>query len=224
MTDDPTIPNGFHGTARLFPMPNVVLFPGIVQGLHIFEPRYRQMTADALAADSLIAMALLKPGFEEDYDGKPPIEPVACLGRVIWHEDLPDGRYNLRLRGLARVRIIEEVPSDRLYRVASVEIIPEAVPADPGKLKELRQKLADAVLPQFDDGPALRQVQELFEGEMTLGRVCDVLAYALPLPVEMKQALLAEADVSRRAATITDALRVSAARADRKFPPEFSPN
>ena len=74
------------------------------------------------------------------------------------------------------------------------------------------------------DGPAKRQVQELFDGEMTLGQVCDLLAYALPLPGEVKQAMLAEPHAGRRAAAIADALRVSAARADRLFPPRFSPN
>src|SRR4051812_45790988 len=111
-------PDDFDGTARLFPLPNLVLFPGVVQGLHVFEPRYRQMTSDALASDSLIAVVLLLPGWEEEYDSKPPVEPVACLGRVVWHEKLSDGRFNLRLRGAARVRILEEVPTDRLYRTA----------------------------------------------------------------------------------------------------------
>ena len=73
-------------------------------------------------------------------------------------------------------------------------------------------------------GPAHRQLQELFDGEMPLGQVCDVLGYALPLSVEMKQGLLAEAHAGRRAQALIDALRSSAARTDRPFPPGFSPN
>ena len=101
MTDSPP-PGEFTGTARLFPLPNIVMFPTVVQGLHVFEPRYRQLVKDALAGDRFVAIALLKPGWEDDYENAPAIEPVACLGRVTWHEKLADGRYNLRLRGAAR--------------------------------------------------------------------------------------------------------------------------
>ena len=73
-------PDEFAGTARLFPLPNLVLFPHVVQPLHIFEPRYRQLMADALADDRLIAMALLRPGWEEDYHRKPADPPGRLPG------------------------------------------------------------------------------------------------------------------------------------------------
>jgi Lon protease-like protein len=126
---------------------------------------------------------------------------------------------------VARVRIREEIPTDRLYRTARVEAVAETAPSPHENLKALRKNLADVVLPRFDDDPpAGRQLRELFDGEMTLGQLCDVLAYALPLPLELKQAMLAEADVSVRAVSIADAFRAAAARAGRKFPPEFSHN
>lgn len=210
-------PSDYSGIARLFPLPDLVLFPHVVQGLHIFEPRYRQMTADALAADGRIALVMLR----EDET----IESVACVGEIVWHEELPDGRYNLRLRGACRARVVEEVPTGRLYRSARVEAIPDVVPADLAALSQLRRDLAAAVLPRFaDDSAARQQLQELFDGDMTLGYVCDVLSYALPLPPAAKQALLAEPRVDRRAATIAETLRVTAARADRPFPPPFSAN
>src|SRR5436190_14980354 len=87
------------GTARLFPLPNLVFFPQVVQPLHIFEPRYRQMTADALEGDRLIALVLPKPGYEADQSESPPVHPVACLGKIIADQKLEDGRYNLLLRG-----------------------------------------------------------------------------------------------------------------------------
>src|SRR5215510_11390422 len=93
---------GFTGTARLFPLPNLVFFPHVMQPLHIFEPRYRQMTADALAGDRLIALVLPTPGWEADYAGRPAIHPVVCLGQVVTEQRLEDGRYNLLLRGLTR--------------------------------------------------------------------------------------------------------------------------
>jgi Lon protease-like protein len=61
MSDSITLAN-FGGIARLFPLPHLVLFPQVVQGLHIFEPRYRQLMADVLADDQLMALVLLKPG------------------------------------------------------------------------------------------------------------------------------------------------------------------
>lgn len=226
MNDDHAALAGFDGQARLFPFPNLVLFPHVVQPLRIFEPRYRQMMVDALSDDGLIALVLLRPGWgEENYDDMPEIEPVACLGQIVWHEKLPDGRYNLRLKGLSRIRLEEEVPTDRLYRIARAERVPDVVPADLHRLKDLRRALANAVLPRFaSDGTAQRQLREIFQGDMSLGHVCDVLSYALPLPLEMKQALLAEPHVDVRAEIMTQALRVSAARSDRRFPPEFSDN
>src|SRR5262245_51787693 len=107
MDEDLAALENFSGVARLFPLPNLVLFPTIVQGLHIFEARYRQMTSDALAGDRLIALVLLRPGWEADYQGKPPLCEVACLGRIIRHERLEDGRFNLKLRGLRRARIVQ---------------------------------------------------------------------------------------------------------------------
>ena len=224
MNESPT-PSDFPGVVRLFPLPNLVMFPHVVQGLHIFEPRYRQLMADALAGDKLMAIALLKPGWEDAYEGEPPIESTACLGRVDRHVQLPDGGYNLRLRGLSRVRIVEELATARLYRTARVEIVADTSTAKPSVLKSLRKDLAAEVLPRFEaEGPARRQLEELFEGEMLLGQVCDVLAYALPLALDVKQSLLAESRSDRRARALIDALRAAAARANRKFPPDFSEN
>jgi Lon protease-like protein len=225
MNDDQAALAGFSGKVRLFPLPNLVLFPHVVQGLHIFEPRYRQLLTDALAGDKLIAIVLLQPGWEEEYDAAPAIEPIACLGRIGWHEKLSDGRYNLRLRGLSRIGLTDELPTDRSYRMASAELIPDVAPADLQRLKTLRRSLAEAVLPRFaGDGAAHQQLEELFSGDDPLGHVCDVLSYALPLPLDMKQALLTEPHVDLRAEIMIQALKVSAARADRVFPPAFSDN
>jgi len=108
----------------IFPLPNVVLFPNVFLPLHIFEPRYREMVADAVKSDRLIGMALLRPGWERDYEGRPPVYPVGCSG-VITHVDrLQDGRYNIVLRGVERFRIREE--DHRLsYRRAVVDSLPD---------------------------------------------------------------------------------------------------
>src|SRR5690349_16433355 len=108
----------------LFPLPNVVLFPGVFLPLHIFEPRYREMVADALAADRLIGMALLRDGWEGSYEGRPPVYSVGCSGVITHCEQLPDGRYNLILRGVERFRISEENHS-RAYRRALTQALPD---------------------------------------------------------------------------------------------------
>jgi Lon protease-like protein len=215
---------GFSGTARLFPLSNVVLFPHVIQGLHIFETRYRQMTADALAGDGLIAIVMLKEG-EDEEEPVPAIEAVGCLGRIVWHEELPDGRYNLRLGGLSRVRIIQELQSESLYRTARVAALADDAPTDFAALTKYRHDLAGVVLPRFaEDSAARNQIQELFDGDLPLGPVCDILSFALPLTSQLKQALLAETSVVQRAVALVDALRVAAARAGRPFPPPFSSN
>lgn len=224
MNDDRAALDAFDGLARLFPLPSLVLFPHVVQDLHIFEPRYRQLMADVLLADRLITMVLLKPDWEDQYDHRPAIEGVGCLGRVIWHEKLPDGRYYLRLRGLSRVRLGAEVPTDKLYRVARAEPVADVSPADLGRLTALRRGLAEVVLPRFADGPARQQLADLFASDRPLGEVCDVLGYALPLPLPLKQSLLAEPRADRRAEVMARALGAAPADDARRFPPEFSPN
>ena len=104
----------------LFPLPNVVLFPNVFLPLHIFEPRYREMVADALSSDRMIGMVLLKPGWQHGYEGRPPVYPIGCSGVITHVERLEDGRYNIVLRGVERFRILEE-DRRRLYRLASVE-------------------------------------------------------------------------------------------------------
>src|SRR3989441_8060711 len=104
----------------LFPLPNVVLFPNVFLPLHIFEARYREMVADAVASDRLIGMVLLRPGWEPNYEGRPAVYPIGCSGVMTHVERLGDGRYNLVLRGLERFRIVEE-DHDRPYRRAGVD-------------------------------------------------------------------------------------------------------
>src|SRR5947209_790301 len=131
----------------LFPLPNVVLFPRAVLPLHVFEERYKAMIADALRGDRQIAMALLRPGWEKNYHGKPAIEPVVCVGKILTHERLPDGRYNFLLQGHTRARLVRELESDRPYRLAELELLPED-PAMEIDLDEDRRR----ILATFENG------------------------------------------------------------------------
>jgi len=231
MSDDPLSLDEFNGLVRLFPLPNLVLFPFVVQPLHIFEPRYRQMMADALDGDRLLSIVLLKPGWEEDYHLKPAIHSVACVGRIVKEELLPDGRYNLLLHGLARARIIEEMPSDKLYRTAQVELLQDVLPASPQADAALREQMARVVPAWFvGETKTLRQVEKWLASELPTGTLADVFAFALPLPAEFKQGLLEEVNVQRRVERLLEGVAnwlpapPPALAAGRRFPPDFSPN
>ncbi len=217
----------FGGTARLFPLPDLVLFPHAVQPLHVFEPRYRQLMEDALAGDRLMAMALLQPGWEEHYHERPPIHPVVCLGHIGTEQRLPDGRFNLLLHGLRRARVLEEVATDRLYRTARVQLLPDVAVESEGLLRTLRRALGEQVS-AFCAGQAgaLEQVQGLLDGGLPLGVLCDVFAFALPLEVDVKKELLERPDVASRARLLIEQLPKLArpGAGQRHFPPDFSAN
>jgi Lon protease-like protein len=126
-------------TIPLFPLPNVVLFPSVFLPLHVFEPRYREMVADALAGDRIIGMVLLQSGFETEYEGRPPVYRIGCAGVITHSESLPDGRYNMVLRGLEKFRILDEDTS-HIYRLANIEALPE-VASDDDRETLRRQRL-----------------------------------------------------------------------------------
>jgi len=129
------------GTIPIFPLPNVVLFPNVFLPLHIFEPRYRAMVADALEGDRIIGMVLLQPGYESNYEGRPPVFPVGCTGVITHSEPLAEGKYNIVLRGLERFRITAE-ESGKAYRLAHVDVMPETVSEDHrSALRRHRQRL-----------------------------------------------------------------------------------
>ena len=108
----------------VFPLPNAVLFPGTTLPLYVFEPRYRQMVEDVLRHGRWLAVALLRPGFEADYEGSPEFHEMGGAGFLVRSNRLEDGRYEIVLEGRTRVRL-EEVPSARLYRMARAVPSPE---------------------------------------------------------------------------------------------------
>ena len=128
-------------TIPIFPLGDVMLFPRVTRQLHIFEPRYREMVADALDGNRVIGMVLLEPGYEADYEGRPPVSALGCAGIIEDFERLPDGRYNILLRGLTKFRITGEDQS-RAYRLADVEALPERLTdAERVTLADLREEL-----------------------------------------------------------------------------------
>jgi uncharacterized protein len=221
----------FSGTARLFPLPNLVLFPHVIQPLHVFEPRYRSLLEDALAGDRLIAMAVLLPGWEADYEGRPPLSPTACLARITTHHRLDDGTYNLLLLGLRRVRLLQELPPSRAYREAEVELCEDHYPVEEtGARSAIQRRLRTAllrVLPLLPE--AQEQMDQLLASDLPLGLLTDVVSYMLEIDIRAKEVLLGEANVHRRAELLLEHLAAARSSAGHAcglavFPPRFSVN
>jgi hypothetical protein len=185
----------------LFPLPTVVLFPNVFLPLHIFEPRYRQMVADALDGDRLIVMVLLKPGWEGEYEGRPAIYPVGCTSVITHVERLPDDRYNIVLRGVDRVRIDAE-DAGRQYRRAAVTPLPEQPTSadDRPALEHLRAHLESLVVPA---GAEIRMTAGVSDEE-----IVNALAQYLDLETIEKQALLERESVLERARALIDLLEM----------------
>jgi Lon protease-like protein len=189
----------------LFPLPNVVLFPNVFLPLHIFEPRYREMVADATAADRLIGMVLLRPGFESTYEGRPPIYSVGCSGVITHVERLDDGRYNIVLRGLERFRIIEEDHS-RAYRRARIEPLPECalLQHDREAVRNARAKLEALLSPAIGSAETDARTTAALSDE----DLVNALAQYLALDALEKQALLEQHGLRSRAESLVELLEM----------------
>jgi len=186
----------------LFPLPNVVLFPNVFLPLHIFEPRYREMVADAAGSDRMIGMVLLRPGWERDYEGRPPIYPIGCSGVMTHVEKLQDGRYNLVLRGLERFRILEE-NHDRSYRRAAIEPLHEQalLHDDRALVRRHREKLEHLLAPAIVGDakiPAAMSDEDLI----------NALSQYLDLEPLEKQALLEKPSLTTRAESLVELLEM----------------
>jgi uncharacterized protein len=183
----------------LFPLPDVVLFPHMPLPLHIFEPRYRKMTADAMASHQMIGMVLLKPGWEQDYYGRPPVYPVGCAGIVEECRPLEDGRFNIRLKGVSRFRIVAEQDGEP-YRRATVESLKDEV-GDAAALETGRRKVL-AAIGRAADAPSFLVTQPELPAELFVNAVCQALSLS---PVE-KQSLLDCDTLGRRCARLLEIL------------------
>ena len=195
----------------LFPLPTVVLFPNVFLPLHIFEPRYREMVADSVQSDRLIGMVLLRPGWERDYEGRPPVYPTGCSGLITHVEPLADGRYNIVLRGIERFRIQQEDHS-RSYRRAAVEPLAERELAaeDRAAIKLQRSKLEALLAPSVERD--LRRHAYVADPKIPLGMpdedLVNALAQYLDLEPLEKQALLEQQNLRRRAESLVELLEM----------------
>jgi Lon protease-like protein len=178
----------------IFPLPNCVLLPGGLMPLHVFEPRYRELTRDCLAGDQLMGVARLRPGFESSTYGRPPVYETCGVGKIICSEELPDGRFALLLRGVARVAIARELPSERKYRLVEAHPLDDMsydtqdAHAHHRRLIQLCDRLAEVI----DKGGS--QLRDLVRGFDSPGACADAVAAALVMDTDARQELLEALD------------------------------
>lgn len=185
----------------LFPLPNVVLFPGVALPLHIFEPRYRSMVRETLeTSHRMIGMTLLRGDWRDHYEGYPEIFAIGCAGRVVSSEPLPDGRYNIMLHGMREFVITGEV-RDRDYRQGTVEWRV----SDKGSLNgEVRSQLR-TLIERLTAGQQSEAALKLFEDPSVSDELMvNVFCFALEFSALEKQGLLEAGSLAERAARLSD--------------------
>ena len=199
-------PSGGGMTAvPLFPLPNVVLFPRAILPLHIFEERYKTMIAEALDGDRQIAMAVLQPGWEKSYHGAAAIDPVVCVGIILAHEQLDDGRYNLLLQGTARARIVREITLHP-YRTAELQPLQELPVLEIDLSNQRRHLISIFSNGRFTSVPLCQKFLEMLRSPVPTSDIADLVAFNLLDDVRLKQQLLSEPDPRKRAERVASAL------------------
>ena len=185
----------------LFPLPTTVFYPNTSLPLHIFEPRYRSMVADALNGKGEIGMILLKPGWESAYQGTPEIMTIGCLGKIKHHSKLPEGKYNILLSGLYRFRILNEIKG-KIYRQAQVEFLKEIndkdLTSEPSPIKEQLIRIMRLYLKNLPEGTKIEQALDM-KNCRNLAEFVDKLTHHFDLPVNKMQEFLEQQDVQKRA-------------------------
>jgi hypothetical protein len=189
----------FSGVIPLFPLATVVFFPNTLLPLHVFEPRYRQMVKDIIDGERIIGMVLLKPGWEKSYEGNPEIYSVVGMGRIVNSEPLDDGRFNIVLYGLKRVKIIDIV-KDIPYRLARVEILEDVHGTNENIYRE---RIVELIL-RWNGIIGKEHESHLIniDTRLPLENLIDAIASTSVSNVFEKQELLEEINVQKRAENI----------------------
>ena len=189
---------GFPRRVPVFPLAGVVLFPGALLPLHIFEPRYRTMVDDALAGDRLISLGLLKQCSPEEYESEPPFHDIVCVGQIVHHEPLDDGCSNIALIGLSAARA-QILGGDKPYSVAQLDLLSDRDDSTPNQLVKLGDVMGDS-LPGNTDLAGLRdQLSQFWSEERLPSALVNTCALTAPVFPVHKLELLEERSLSRRA-------------------------
>ncbi len=190
----------------IFPLPGVVFLPSSLLPLHVFEPRYCDLVKDALAGPRLISVPQLAPGWEAEYDGNPAVHQVAGLGQIVRHQALDDGRYNIILYGVARVRIVAETPVDTGYRRVRASLLSDELPPAQrlqSMIRELQALGASLMAVNPELAGALSRVAE---GRSDPVRYVDTVAHLVLTGSEIRQEYLEQDAVGARCAIVENVL------------------
>ena len=192
-------------TLGVFALPRIVLFPGASLPLHVFEPRYRALVRDALAGKRVFAMALLKPGYEADYEATPEIYPIGCAGRIDTVVPLPDGRYLLSLTGTQRVEFLDMAGADP-YRSHNVRYLSELAPADDSPAaREALLRLVSAYQQILSSVSGHKSIAPLPTGT-PFAETVNRIAFGLDIEPQVKYRLLENGDLFARAERLVSLL------------------
>lgn len=181
----------------VMPLPNAILFPRVLLPLYIFEPRYKKMLADCLAADRMFAVALLRKGWEKQGPNPAPY-PVATVGVIRTCVGRADGTSNLILEGVARVRLCQYV-KQRPYRVARIQPLPSlpgSAPANREPLVAAVNKLAKARAHMGAKLP--KSVLNSLLAVASADHLSDLVSYTLLDSYYDKQSMLETLDIGER--------------------------
>lgn len=202
----------------IFPLPESVLFPRTHLPLHIFEPRYRKMTEDCVAEGMPIAVCLAQRG--EDLAGVPRVHPVAGVGVIERHERLPDGRFNIVLRGVSRMRIEDELAPQGPYRIVRATPLHDRWPHGNGGdagLAEIAETLRACVhkIASFSIEPHIAaEVFRRLAAAKDESLLADTIAGMFVGEAIERQAVLEELDVARRLTRVTSSVSELLLRAE----------
>jgi len=192
----------FPSIIPVFPLPNVVLFPGVPLPLHIFEPRYRDLVRDAAASHEIIGMSLLRGDWQARYHENPDIFETGCAGRIVNVEELPDGKFNILLHGI-REFIIERHIFDKSYRQAAVRWRSLGLRAIDVACRSRLIGLLSKFLRTQPNTPAYRLLRDHTLSDDLL---VNFFSYALDIAPLEKQGLLEAASLTERAERLRDIL------------------
>jgi Lon protease-like protein len=193
----------------IFPLPGAVLLPHGAVPLHIFEPRYREMTRDCLlrnGGNNALALAQIVPSSIGTAKDPPRVMPIVGVGTLARVEELPDGRYNLVLKGVLRARILEEHRTAKPYRVVRAEALlddpaDDSSPASIAAAAALRRLLF--ALCAAKPGPAAEALAQMAARAQAPGRLADLLGAALLESAADRQAALEALRVEARLALVS---------------------
>jgi len=196
----------------IFPLPGAVLLPHSLVPLHVFEPRYRKMTRDCEEGHKAMALANIP---DEGAAGEQPprVLPILGAGVLARVDRLPDGRFNLVLRGVARVRIVEELRSGEPYRLVRAEALDASLPLSPrtATLVDGLKRLVLA-LSAAQRGPEMQALVQLAARAQDPGDLADVVAGAVMHAPRERQAVLEAVEIVPRLELVTQAAAAALAQ------------